>query len=169
MKGNKSKSGRGDPLHTFTSLQGPCTPLAVRSDCWSSSMKGKHSVYPRTYPLTWKFMVKVNTVNLFCHCISQVLFLGLCPSKPSISELSFLDNKNRQFSTPVTLSIAIVICIDERQLSRSSWTPKESLPRACHSPTDRPSSFWANTWEIFGGHSGRRQRECALQKLLSKY
>lgn len=128
VKENKSWPERGDSLHTFTSLQGLCTPLTVSSGCWSSSVKGKHSVYPRIYSPTWKFMVRVvNTVNLFCHHISQVLFLGLCPSKPCISELNLLDKQNRQFSTTVTLSIAILFCIHERQVCRSSWNYKTVL------------------------------------------
>lgn len=61
----------------------------------------------------------VNTVNLFRHHISQVLFLGLCPSKPCIPELNLLDNQNRQFSTAVTFSMAIVTCIHERQVSEA--------------------------------------------------
>lgn len=152
MKGNKSRPGRGDSLHTFTSLQGLCTPLAVSSGCWSSSVKGKHSVYSRTYPLTWKFMVRaVNTVNLFCHCISQVLFLGLCPSKPCISDLNLIDTQNGQFSTAVTISIAIVICIDERQVSRSSWNSKRVLAQdwlQSHRQTDllHSEQMYGNFW-----------------------
>lgn len=138
VKGNRSRQGRGDSLHSFISLQGLCTPLTVSSSCWSGAVKGKHSVYPRTYPLTWKFMVRVvNTVNLSCPRISQVLFLGLCPSKPCISELYLLDNQNRQSPTALTFSIAIVICTGERQVSRSGWNSKESSPRTGHNPTDR--------------------------------
>lgn len=152
------KTGRRWLFTHLRSLPGLCTPLAVRSGCCSSSVKENHPVYPGTCPLTRIFTVKaMDIVNLSCQHISQVLFLGFCPSKPYISEFNLLDKQKRQFSTAVTLSIAKVIIIPESQLSRSSWNSKTVLVQDWGQPhrPDRAPLLWANTREICRGIRGK--------------